>query len=69
MNYVYRWLIVGIASASVCGASWAATIVERHDIGKKEQKIILDGSHIRINEYDANYYTLINLDEKKSVFG
>ena len=65
MNYLHRWIIVGIAGASVCGASWAATIVERRDIDGKEQKLIMDKQHVRINEHELNYYTQINLDERK----
>ncbi len=60
-----RGIIIGIVSASVCSASFAATVVKRHDLQGKEEKITLEKQHVRIQGEDANYYSLMDLNLKK----
>jgi hypothetical protein len=65
MNHLHSGIIVGIVSASVCGASFAATVVERSQM-ETTQKITLDEDDVRINSPDPNFYTLMDLDKGKA---
>ncbi|MEN8215201.1 MAG: hypothetical protein ABFS56_02260 [Pseudomonadota bacterium] len=65
MNHLHRGIIVGIISASVCGASFAATVVERRQM-ETIQKITLDKDDAHISSPDPNFYTLIDLDKGKA---
>jgi hypothetical protein len=65
MNHIQRGIIVGIVSASVCGASFAATVVERREMGKI-QTITLDKHNARINSSVPDYYTLMDLKKGKA---
>jgi len=64
MNNVHRWITISLASVSLCGASWAATVVKR-DIQGKTQDIVMEGQQIRIQTQAPNYYTLMALDKGK----
>jgi len=65
MNHLQRGIMVGLLSASVCGATWAATIIERQEMGKT-QKVTLDRQHVRIDSSDPNFYILMDLKQGKS---
>lgn len=62
---LHHRIIVGIFTACVCSASFAATVVERNEMGKI-QKIILDKDVARIDSSVSNYYTLLYLDKGKA---
>ncbi|KHD08700.1 hypothetical protein PN36_31385 [Candidatus Thiomargarita nelsonii] len=65
MSDLHRRIIVGIFTACVCSGSFAATVVERNEMGKI-QKIILDEHAARIDSSVSNYYTLLYLDKGKA---
>jgi hypothetical protein len=66
MNYLHRWIIIGIVSAGICGTSWAATVVERRDTQGNKQKITMDEQYAYVeNPKVLNFYMLINLEEEK----
>jgi len=60
-----RGILIGIVSVSLCSASFAATVVERHNIGGKKETITLENKQVRIQSEDANYYRLMDLNLKK----
>jgi len=64
MNNVHRWITISLASVSLCGASWAATVVKR-DIQGQTQDIVMEGQQVRIQTKEPNYYTLMALDKGK----
>jgi hypothetical protein len=55
----------GILSASLCSASFAATVVERHDIQGKKEVITLENKQVHIGGEDPNYYSVMDLNEQK----
>jgi hypothetical protein len=57
--------MVGILSVSVCGATWAATIIERQEMGKTKT-ITLDRQHVRIDSSDPNFYIIMDLNRGES---
>ncbi|MDM8557453.1 hypothetical protein [Candidatus Parabeggiatoa sp. HSG14] len=66
MNYLHRWIIVGIISVGICGTSWAATVVERRDTQGNKQKLTMNEQQARLESPKTlNFYTLINLEEEK----
>ncbi len=65
MNHLQRGLMVGLLSASVCGTTWAATIIERQEMGKT-QKVTLDRQQVRIDSSDPNFYILMDLNQGMS---
>ena len=60
MNQLQRGIMVGILSACVCGTTWAATIIERKEMGKT-QKVTLEGENVRIDSSSPNFYILMDL--------
>ncbi|MDM8565411.1 hypothetical protein QUF74_07135 [Candidatus Halobeggiatoa sp. HSG11] len=58
MKYIFFLIII-----SICNFSWAATIIKSNEMGQ-EQKIFLDGKHVRM-ESNSYHYTLVDLDAKK----
>jgi hypothetical protein len=64
MNYIPRWIIVGIVSVSVM-PSWAATVIERGGVGDNKQLVTLNEHQARIETADRDIYTLLDLKEKK----
>jgi hypothetical protein len=59
MNYLYRFLIVGIAGASVCSASWAATVVERCNGFQQVETVTITQDNARMNGHNPKFYTVI----------
>ena len=55
MNYLYRFLIVGIAGASVYNASWAATVVERCNDFQQLETVTLTQNHARMESEDSDF--------------
>ena len=65
MNYLYRFLIVGIAGASVYNASWAATVVERCNDFQQLETVTLTQNHARMESEDSDFYTVIAMADGK----
>ena len=68
MNDLQRWLMIGVVSTSICQMTWAAMIIERHDIQGKTETIIIDKQQVRINASNSNNYTLLDLNKRKVYF-
>jgi len=64
MNYLYRRIIFGLAAVSICGTSYAATDIERSEMGKI-QTITLDKYSTRVDNPDPNYYTVMDQQDGK----
>ena len=60
MNKLQSCIMVGLLSASVFGTAWAATIIERQEMGKT-QKVTLEGENVRIDSSNPNFYILMDL--------
>lgn len=65
MNYLYRSLIVGIAGANVCHASWAATVVERCNDFQQLETVTMTKDHARMASDDSDFYTVIAVADGK----
>ena len=63
--HLRHWIIIGLTSVSVCGSSWAATLIKR-DIQGKTETVVMQGQQVRVQSPDPNSYTLMYLDKGKA---
>jgi len=64
MNYLLRVLIAGFINVSICFTTWAATVIERTEMGNT-QKFTITEHHARIQGSDSNSYTQMDLQKRK----
>ena len=65
MNYLYRVFLIGLLNFSICGISWAATVIEYTEMGKS-QKAIVTEQHARMLNLDSNSYVQFDMKNGKA---
>ncbi|RKZ82246.1 MAG: hypothetical protein DRR19_21020 [Candidatus Parabeggiatoa sp. nov. 1] len=61
----HPFLILGIAGASVCNASWAATVVKRCNDFQQVETVTITRDNARMAGHNPNFYTVIASAEGK----